>query len=752
MHIFNQRPLALSCCAFAATAVLAGSLSASVQIICILASVLSLLVLTFLYFKKKKRAFFLAMIVALAVALAILSSYLFFHVRYQNWQDRIGEECVVEGVILKREVGKPYQSVLTAEIHKINGENCRADVRLIFPYATSLQVGDSFRLSGIGAAFETKYMEDEETNALKDGILLCIQSDDMHNCELLESNHFSLRATLSRWNFAASYRLEQAIGGEAGKLASALLFGTRDHLSGDTSLHFRRAGISHLLALSGLHVSILIAALELLLKSIACPKRIRSIAVLVIAFCYLFFTGASPSTARAVLMLGVLTLGYYWKTDYDPLTSVSTVLALLLLMSPNAVLDIGLWLSFVAAASILIILPAFESVQESLYDKLTISPKIIKAISGVITAVIVGASANLALLYLQARFFGEVSLGSVPATLVLSIPTTLLLVLSVITIAVPPVGVITAFVGNGMLSVAEWFSNMQGILMPLNDIFSQAAALSVLLAIVFIAVAKLKNVKKWLVLPLILSVITILTSLCVTFLPNRGTSFSFVHASGGDLLLFTEKNKSIAIDFSDGTATGGMHLVGIANELRCTELDDLVLTHYHNRDTYFIASMARRIRVKTLHLPHPIDDEERAIANQLKREAERHGICVVFGVEDLAIDSVNILAFDHTAMPHERHDALLFSVAINGEIFTYINGSAPQSPLANKMYKMLDDAQYVMIGDTGFSNSESTAVPHLWYIHKAIYVTDNKLLRLIENASNLSNIFPTSDPITFFVK
>jgi hypothetical protein len=195
-----------------------------------------------------------------------------------------------------------------------------------------------------------------------------------------------------------------------------------------------------------------------------------------------------------------------------------------------------------------------------------------------------------------------------------------------------------------------------------------------------------------------------------------------------------------------------MHLVGIANELRCTELDDLVLTHYHNRDTYFIASMARRIRVKTLHLPHPIDDEERAIANQLKREAERHGIRVVFGVEDLAIDSVNILAFDHTAMPHERHDALLFSVAINGEIFTYINGSAPQSPLANKMYKMLDDAQYVMIGDTGFSNSESTAVPHLWYMHKAIYVTDNKLLRLIENASNLSNIFPTSDPITFFVK
>jgi ComEC/Rec2-related protein len=221
-------------------------------------------------------------------------------------------------------------------------------------------------------------MENEETNALRDGILLCIQSDDMHNCELLEKNKFSLRAMLSRWNFAASYRLEQAVGGEEGKLASALLFGTRDHLSGDTSIHFRRAGVSHLLALSGLHVSILIAALEFFLRALACPKRVRAITVFLVAFCYLFFTGASPSTARAVLMFGVLTLGYYWNTDYDPITSVSAVLALLLLTSPNAVLDIGLWLSFVAAASILIFLPAFDGVQEYLNTKSTLSKSVLK--------------------------------------------------------------------------------------------------------------------------------------------------------------------------------------------------------------------------------------------------------------------------------------------------------------------------------------------------------------------------------------
>lgn len=752
MHIFKQRPLALACCMFAATAVLARSMAASVQIICIIATGLSLLVLTFLFLRTKKRAAFLAGLLLLATLVALLSSYLFFHVRYQSWQNRIGEECVVEGVVLEREVGKPYQSTLVAEIHSINGRECRADVRLQFPYASTLQVGDRFRLTGVGAPFETKYVENEEINSIRDGILLCITSEDMQKCELLESGRFSLRATLSRWNFAASYRLEQAIGREAGKLSSALLLGTRDHLSGDTSLNFRRAGVSHLLALSGLHVSILIAALEFFLRAILCPKRIRAVTVFAIAFGYLFFTGASPSITRAVLMLGVLTLGYYWNTDYDSFTSVSAVLALLLLISPNAVLDIGLWLSFVASASILIFLPAFDSVQEFLYAKLTVPAKLIKAISGVITAVIVGLAANLTLFYLQAIFFGEVSLGSVPATLALSVPTTLLLILSVITLIIPPIGILTAFVGDVMLTITEWFSHIGGIVIPLNDTFSQLCALAVLLSLIFIAVSKLKRAPIWCLLPLALSFVTVLTSLCVTYLPNRGTSFSFVHAGGGDLILFTNKDESVMVDFSDGTAGGAVQLIKIANDLRCTELDDLVLSHYHNRDTYFIASVARRIRVKTLHLPHPNNDKERAIALQLSKEAERHGIEVVFGAEDLAIEDLEILAFEHRTMPHERHDALLFSAKVDGEVFTYINGSLPQSPLVKEMHDMMNIADHIIVGDTGFSNSESTAVPHLWKAHKTIFITDEKLLRFIPDAKNVSCIVHVSEPITFFVK
>ena len=203
---------------------------------------------------------------------------------------------------------------------------------------------------------------------------------------------------------------------------------------------------------------------------------------------------------------------------------------------------------------------------------------------------------------------------------------------------------------------------------------------------------------------------------------------------------------------SDGTAGGGVQLLGIANDLRCTELDDLVLTHYHNRDTYFIYSMAKRIRVKTLHLPHPNSREDQSIANQLAKEAERHGIAVVFGTENLAIDDLKIPAFEHQTMPHERHDALLFSAEVGGEVFTYINGSLPESSLVHRMHDAMNAADYVILGETGFSNTESTVIEHSWKVHKAVFVTEEKLLRFITDYKNTLNIKHVREPITFFVK
>ncbi len=752
MHIFRNRPLALVCCVFAATATLAYFMSALIQLICIITSGLALLVLIFLLFKIKKQVLLLLTMILFSAMLALLSSYLFFHVRYAKWQSYVGEECVVEGVVLEREIGKPYQSALIAELHSMNGKACLVDVRLVFPYATSLQVGDSFRLSGIGSSFETKYMENEEINSVKEGILLCITSEDMHNCEILESDVFSLRAMLSRQNFAASYLLEQRIGGEAGKLASALLLGTRDHLSGSTALQFRRAGVSHLLALSGLHVSILIAALEMLLRFFRCPKRARMAVVFGLAFFYLFFTGASPSIARAVLMLGVLTVGFYWRADYDSLTSISVVLALLLFLSPNAVLDMGLWMSFVAAASIIIFSPVFVGVQEHIRNRWPLPAVLVKPVCGIFSAIIVGVVANLALIFLQAQFFGEMSLASIPATLLLSLPTAALLVLSIFTFILPPLAPVTAFVGRAMLQIAAIFSNQSGVLLPLNDIFSQMLALVLLITLIIIAVVNLKHLLRSMLLPICLSVLIVFCSLGVTYLPERGISFTFLNASGGDLLLFTHKGKSVIIDFSDGTATGGMETLNIASELRCTELDDLVLTHYHNRDTYFIASMARRMHVKRLHLPSPLDDEESAIAKQLTSEAERHGIEVIFGVEELAIKDITIDVLAHAHMPHDRHDALLLSFVIQGERTTYINGSAPQSALAKQMEHYLKESNRVILGETGISSSLTEPIPLVWYEVDEIILADKRSWMLLPNAHILTNVILPEEPITTFLK
>ena len=70
-----------------------------------------------------------------------------------------------------------------------------------------------------------------------------------------------------------------------------------------------------------------------------------------------------------------------------------------------------------------------------------------------------------------------------------------------------------------------------------------------------------------------------------------------------------------------------------ANDARCTEIDDLVFCRYYNQATYFIASLAAKLRVERVHFPTPTDDRERAIAARLAEEAELHGIEVFYDAE-----------------------------------------------------------------------------------------------------------------------
>lgn len=149
-------------------------------------------------------------------------------------------------------------------------------------------------------------------------------------------------------------------------LLSALLLGSRGLLSQEEKEAFRKAGVAHLLALSGLHVGILVTGGWFLLGLLRVPKPWRYLFLIPIVGLYVLIGGLRVSLLRAAIMFGVL--GVFWllwergwvaRAWLDPLQGLSFAAFLVLLIWPWSALDAAFQLSFSATAGIILLLPGW---------------------------------------------------------------------------------------------------------------------------------------------------------------------------------------------------------------------------------------------------------------------------------------------------------------------------------------------------------------------------------------------------------
>ncbi|MEX0300256.1 MAG: ComEC/Rec2 family competence protein, partial [Kordiimonas sp.] len=153
-------------------------------------------------------------------------------------------------------------------------------------------------------------------------------------------------------------QLLQYISGQAGGVAVALTVGFRNHLSPETTETLRRAGLSHLLAISGLHMGLitgasffifefLFAAFPMAALSVM-PRKLAVLPAWLVALSYLFLSGASISTIRAFIMVSVGLLAIVTGRKVFSLRSVALAAFFITLWKPESVLSIGFQMSFAA--------------------------------------------------------------------------------------------------------------------------------------------------------------------------------------------------------------------------------------------------------------------------------------------------------------------------------------------------------------------------------------------------------------------
>lgn len=143
-------------------------------------------------------------------------------------------------------------------------------------------------------------------------------------------------------------------------IINALILGQRQDISKTVYTNYVNAGAIHILAVSGLHVGILLLFLNLLLKPLRYLKKgnlIQVIVILIMLWCYVVIAGASASIIRAATMFSVVAIAMHLKRKSNIYNTLAVSIFIILLLKPMFLFDVGFQLSYLAVIAIVTIQP-----------------------------------------------------------------------------------------------------------------------------------------------------------------------------------------------------------------------------------------------------------------------------------------------------------------------------------------------------------------------------------------------------------
>ena len=195
--------------------------------------------------------------------------------------------------------------------------------------------------------------------------------------ELLLLNQ-AKQSLITKWLIASRNYLRSALtahlSGAELAISLALILGDNSMLDKEIRDSFTNTGALHVLAVSGLHISIIMQILMAVLAvfSGVLSRRIAVIFLIGIMWWYAAITGLSPSVLRAVIMFTVLSIAQLSGRNYDSLNTLFFTAFVLVLWNPLTVFDIGFQLSFLAMLGIFLFyekIASFWVIQQAILQK-----------------------------------------------------------------------------------------------------------------------------------------------------------------------------------------------------------------------------------------------------------------------------------------------------------------------------------------------------------------------------------------------
>lgn len=203
---------------------------------------------------------------------------------------------------------------------------------------------------------------------------------------------------------------------------AGIILGERQNIPDDIRQSFIRTGTSHIIAISGFNVGMVVFMALILLKAARIKRKIRYLLVIPILIIHMLAVGASSSVVRATIMAMAVLAGYLLDREANIVNSLSLSALIILGYNPMQLYDAGFQLSFISVLGIVLLSPRIIGFSEKIFSRC----KGIRRFC--LNGFAVSLSAWLATLGLIAYYFRIISPVTLLANLII-VPLTSLIIL-----------------------------------------------------------------------------------------------------------------------------------------------------------------------------------------------------------------------------------------------------------------------------------------------------------------------------------
>lgn len=199
---------------------------------------------------------------------------------------------------------------------------------------------------------------------LKQSIYSKIYCEDLKKIGRTDNAFLSIKSQFQKY---VENTLDKSLNSENSDIMKRLLLGNKYEF--DFESETREIGVSHILAISGLHIGIIYILLQIFFKYLPISRLLREIFILLSIFLYAILIGNPSSVLRAAVYISVLTYTKFTSRIVDNLNALLLTLFIILILNPYQIFDIGLYLSFLSVFSIIVILPRILRRKDGLLAK-----------------------------------------------------------------------------------------------------------------------------------------------------------------------------------------------------------------------------------------------------------------------------------------------------------------------------------------------------------------------------------------------